>query len=319
MQYADFSVWQSRRLSGETLAREVEHWREKLAGAPPFLELPTDRPRPPVQTFGGRSLPLWLEPELTGRLSALALATGTTLFMVLLAGFETLLGIYAGAEDLAVGTPIAGRNRAELEGLIGFFVNSLVLRGDLSGDPPFVDLLGRVREDTLSAYTHQELPFEKLVEEVKPERSRAHSPIFQVMFVLQNAPMGGGSELPGLTMRPMPPASETPAKYDLTLVLTEGIGGIGGSLEYNVDLFDAPTMVRLLDHWRALLAGAVADPGARLSALPLLGAAERQQLLREWSDAAPVAGETTPVHELFAAEAARRPDAVALVSPVTRL
>ncbi|HEV7509115.1 MAG TPA: amino acid adenylation domain-containing protein [Thermoanaerobaculia bacterium] len=315
VQYADFSVWQSRRLSGETLQREIEHWREKLAGVPPFLELPTDRPRPPVQTFGGRSLPLWLEPALMGRLSALALATGTTLFMVLLAGFETLLGIYSGAQDLAVGTPIAGRNRAELEGLIGFFVNSLVLRGDLSGDPSFVDLLGRVREDTLSAYTHQDLPFEKLVEEVRPERSRAHSPIFQVMFALQNAPMGGGSELPGLTMRPMPPTpgSETAAKYDLTLALSEGSGGIGGTLEYNVDLFDAPTMLRMLDHWRALLAGVVADSGARLSALSLLGAVERQQLLREWSDAAPVGGGAAPVHELFAAQAARRPDAVALV------
>ncbi len=315
VQYADFSVWQSRRLAGGTLRREIEHWREKLAGVPPFLELPTDRPRPPVQTFGGRSLPLWLEPELAGRLSALALDTGTTLFMVLLAGFETLLGIYSGAQDLAVGTPIAGRNRAELEGLIGFFVNSLVLRGDLSGDPSFVDLLGRVREDTLSAYTHQDLPFEKLVEEVRPERSRAHSPIFQAMFALQNAPMGGGSELPGLTMRPLA-GSETAAKYDLTLVLTEGgsgSGGIGGSLEYNVDLFDAPTMARMLDHWRALLAGVVADPGSRLSALPLLGAVERQQLLREWSDAAPVPGGITPVHELFAAQAARRPDAVALV------
>jgi amino acid adenylation domain-containing protein len=319
VQYADFSVWQSRRLSGETLQREIEHWREKLAGVPPFLELPTDRPRPPVQTFGGRSLPLWLEPGLTGRLSALALETGTTLFMVLLAGFEMLLGIYSGAEDLAVGTPIAGRNRAELEGLIGFFVNSLVLRGDLSGDPSFVDLLGRVREDTLSGYTHQDLPFEKLVEEVKPERSRAHSPIFQVMFALQNAPMGGGSELPGLTMRPLA-GSETAAKFDMTLWLTEGVegikggSGIGGSLEYNVDLFDAPTMVRMLDHWRALLEGVVADSGSRLSALPLLEAVERQQLLREWSDAAPVAGGAAPVHELFAAQAARRPDAVALVS-----
>ncbi|HSF40381.1 MAG TPA: amino acid adenylation domain-containing protein [Thermoanaerobaculia bacterium] len=319
VQYADFTVWQNRRLSGETLAREIEHWREKLAGAPPFLELPTDRPRPPVQTFGGRSLPLWLEPGLTSGLSALALATGTTLFMVLLAGFETLLGIYSGAEDLAVGTPIAGRNRAELEGLIGFFVNSLVLRADLSGDPSFVDLLGRVREDTLSAYTHQELPFEKLVEEVKPERSRAHSPIFQVAFALQNAPMGGGGELPGLTMRPLA-GGETAAKYDLALVLSEesvgsgGRGGIGGSLDYNVDLFDAPTMVRLLDHWRALLEGVVADSGARLSALPLLGPGERQQLLHEWSDAAPVAGGTTPVHELFAMQAARRPDAVALVA-----
>jgi amino acid adenylation domain-containing protein len=320
VQYADFSVWQSRRLSGETLAREIEHWRQKLAGVPPFLELPTDRPRPPLQTFVGRSLPLWLEPELTGRLSALALETGTTLFMVLLAGFETLLGIYSGAEDLAVGTPVAGRDRAELEGLIGFFVNSLVLRADLSGDPTFVDLLGRVREDTLSAYTHQDLPFEKLVEEIKPERSRAHSPIFQVMFALQNVPMGEGGELPGLTMRPLA-GSETAAKYDLTLVLTEegggGRGGIGGSLEYNVDLFDAPTMVRLLDHWRTLLEGVAADSGARLSALPLLGTGERHQLLREWSDAAPVGvgvSGMVPVHELFAAQAARRPDAVALVS-----
>ncbi|HKH44245.1 MAG TPA: amino acid adenylation domain-containing protein, partial [Thermoanaerobaculia bacterium] len=322
VQYADFTVWQNRRLSGETLAREIEHWREKLAGVPPFLELPTDRPRPPVQTFGGRSLPLWLEPELAGRLSALALETGTTLFMVLLAGLETLLGIYSGADDLAVGTPIAGRNRAELEGLIGFFLNSLVLRADLSGDPSFVDLLGRVREDTLSAYTHQDLPFEKLVEEVKPERSRAHSPIFQVMLVLQNAPMGGGGELPGLTMRPLA-GGETAAKYDLALVLSEesvgsgGRGGIGGSLDYNVDLFDAPTMVRLLDHWRALLEGVVADSGSRLSALPLLAPGERQQLLHEWSDAAPVVNETggtTPVHELFAAQAAQRPDAVALVA-----
>ena len=320
VQYADFTVWQNRRLSGETLAREIEHWREKLAGVPPFLELPTDRPRPPVQTFGGRSLPLWLEPELAGRLSALALETGTTLFMVLLAGLETLLGIYSGADDLAVGTPIAGRNRAELEGLIGFFLNSLVLRADLSGDPSFVDLLGRVREDTLSAYTHQDLPFEKLVEEVKPERSRAHSPIFQVMLVLQNAPMGGGGELPGLTMRPLA-GGETAAKYDLALVLSEegsGRGGIGGRLEYNIDLFDAPTMVRLLDHWRALLEGVVADSGARLSALPLLAPGERQQLLHEWNDAAPPVvnetGGTTPVHELFAMQAARRPDAVALVS-----
>ncbi|HSN96650.1 MAG TPA: condensation domain-containing protein, partial [Candidatus Nanopelagicales bacterium] len=323
VQYADFTVWQNRRLSGETLAREIEHWREKLAGAPPFLELPTDRPRPPVQTFGGRSLPLWLEPGLTSGLSALALATGTTLFMVLLAGFETLLGIYSGAEDLAVGTPIAGRNRAELEELIGFFVNSLVLRADLSGDPSFVDLLGRVREDTLSAYTHQDLPFEKLVEEVNPERSRAHSPIFQVAFALQNAPMGGGGELPGLTMQPLA-GGETAAKYDLALVLSEesvgsgGRGGIGGSLDYNVDLFDAPTMVRLLDHWRALLEGVVADSGSRLSALPLLAPGERQQLLYEWSDAAPAGvgetGGTTPVHELFAMQAAQRPDAVALVS-----
>ncbi|HEX3530202.1 MAG TPA: amino acid adenylation domain-containing protein, partial [Thermoanaerobaculia bacterium] len=324
VQYADFSVWQSRWLSGETLQREVEHWREKLAGAPPFLDLPTDRPRPPVQTFGGRSLPLWLEPELTSGLSALALATGTTLFMVLLAGFETLLGIYSGAEDLAVGTPIAGRNRAELEGLIGFFVNSLVLRGDLSGDPSFVDLLGRVREDTLSGYTHQDLPFEKLVEEVKPERSRAHSPIFQVMFALQNAPMGGGSELPGLTMRPMPPTpgSETPAKYDLTLWMSEGgeeSGGIGGSLEYNVDLFDAPTMVRMLDHWRALLAVVVADSEARLSALPLLGPAERQQLVEEWSHAETVPRLSGTLHGLFAAQAARTPAATAVIAGTERL
>ncbi|HEY2740163.1 MAG TPA: condensation domain-containing protein, partial [Thermoanaerobaculia bacterium] len=321
VQYADFSAWQSRRLSGETLQREIEHWREKLAGAQPFLELPADRPRPPVQTFGGRSLPLWLEPELAGGLSALALATGTTLFMVLLAGFETLLGIYSGAEDLAVGTPIAGRNRAELEGLIGFFVNSLVMRGDLSGDPSFVDLLGRVREDTLSAYTHQELPFEKLVEEVKPERSRAHSPIFQVMFVLQNAPMGGGSELPGLTMRPMPPApgSETAAKYDLTLVLTEGgvesggSRGISGSLEYNVDLFDAPTMVRLGGHLERLLSSVLAEPQRPLAEIPLLAPGERHQLLGEWNDTEVDYPRGHRLHELVAAQAEKTPGAVAAV------
>ena len=290
VQYADFSVWQSRRLSGETLAREIEHWREKLAGVPPFLELPTDRPRPPVQTFGGRSLPLWLEPGLAGRLSALALATGTTLFMVLLAGFETLLGIYSGAEDLAVGTPIAGRNRAELEGLIGFFVNSLVLRGDLSGDPSFVDLLGRVREDTLSALhapgpavreaggggqagaqpgALADLPGDvRVAERADGRGERAAGP--------DDAAVGGGRD--GGEVRP-----------DAGADRRERAGSAAASSTTSI----CSTRRRwsgMLDHWRALLAGVVADSGSRLSALPLLGAVERQQLLREWSDAAPVAG-----------------------------
>ncbi len=203
VQYADFAVWQRSWLHGEVLESEIAFWRRQLAGLPPLLELPTDRPRPAVQSFRGAARPVRLPAGLTRQVEALGRREGATLFMVLLAGFQALLARYSGQDDLAVGTPVAGRNRVEIEGLIGFFVNTLVLRGDLAGDPSFRELLGRVRETALAAYAHQDVPFEKLVEELAPERSLAHAPLFQVMFALQNAP-GGSLEI----RRPAPAAGE---------------------------------------------------------------------------------------------------------------
>ena len=202
VQYGDFAVWQREWLSGEVLARELAYWQGKLAGVPPLLELPTDRPRPAVQSFRGATRPLLLSRELTAGLRSLGRGSGTTPFMVLLAAFQTVLSRWSAQSDVSVGTPIAGRNHLETEGLIGFFVNTLVLRGELSGDPTFGDLLSRVRETSLEAHTHQEVPFEKLVEELAPERSLGHSPLFQVMFALQNTASEELPEVSGLTLAP---------------------------------------------------------------------------------------------------------------------
>jgi hypothetical protein len=194
VQYADYAVWQREQLEGEVLDRQLSYWRERLAGAPELLELPTDRPRPPVQTYRGATVPVELSPELLERLQALGRSEGATLYMTLLGAFQVLLSKYSGSEDVVVGSPIAGRTRKEVEELIGFFVNTLVLRTDLSGDPSFREVLRRAREVTLGAYEHQEVPFERLVAELQPERSLSHSPLFQVMFTLQTA--GGGASAP---------------------------------------------------------------------------------------------------------------------------
>jgi amino acid adenylation domain-containing protein len=309
IQYADFVLWQRETLQGQTLEDHLRYWREQLAGAPAVLKLPTDRPRPAVNSYRGAKQSFALPADLSVALKNFSEREEATLYMTLLAAFQTLLHRYAGQEEIVVGTPIANRNRAETEALIGFFVNTLVLRTDLSGDPSFRELLGRVREMALGAYAHQDLPFEKLVEELQPERSLSHTPLFQVVFVLQNAPMGS-LELPGLKLKPLGGDNGT-AKFDLTLYVEETQGGLVGGMEYNTDLFDDATIQRMLGHYENLLRGIVARPEQRISELPLLTDEEHQQLMR-WNPTDvtyPVEG---TLHELFEAQAARTPDAVAL-------
>src|SRR5688572_6094495 len=244
VQYADYAVWQREQLAGEVLDRQLAYWKERLAGAPELLELPTDHPRPPVQTYRGASVPVELSPELLERLQALGRSEGATLYMTLLGAFQVLLSKYAGSEDVVVGSPIAGRTRKEVEGLIGFFVNTLVLRTDLSGDPGFREILRRVREATLGAYEHQEMPFEKLVAELQPERSLSHSPLFQVAFALQDV------EDPGSGLAELSTAGVdtdlTHAKFDLSLALVATRQGLRGGLSYSTDLFERDTIVRML-------------------------------------------------------------------------
>ncbi len=249
------------RLHGEVLEREIAWWRRQLAGLPHVLELPADRPRPAAQSYRGATRPYGCRPGLPG-LEALGRHEGATLFMVLLAGFQALLARYSGQDDLAVGSPGAGRDRVETEGLIGFFVNTMVLRGDLAGAPTFGELLGRVRETALAAYLHQDVPFEKLVEELAPERSLAHAPLFQVMLVLQNAPVGS-LEIEALRLRPMGDAGTALAKFDLTLNLSEHDGGLVGTVEYATDLLDAATVDRLVLHYERLLTAALAARSGR--------------------------------------------------------
>jgi len=315
VQYADFAIWQRNWLRGEVLQEQIAYWKDQLAGVPGLLELPTDRPRPAVQTYRGSSEALILSPELSQKIQALSHKEGATLFMTHLAAFQTLLWRYTGQADIAVGSPIAGRNREELEGLIGFFVNTLVLRSDLSGNPTFREFLTQVRETALGAYSHQDLPFEQLVEELEPQRSLSHSPLFQVMFALQNAPRET-MRLPGITMETIPGRSNT-AKFDLSLFLSETPSGIRGSLNYNSDLFDAPTIRRMIGHFEVLLAGIVADPDRRVSTLPLLTKTEERRLLVDWNDTARDYPKEQCIHELFEAQVERTPEAVAVVLPST--
>lgn len=273
LQYVDFAIWQRQRLQGEVLERHLAYWKKQLEGAPALLELPTDRPRPAVQTYRGASQPVILSKPLTEALKTLSQGAGVTLFMTLLAVFKTLLYRYMGQNDIIIGAPIANRNHIEIEGLIGFFVNTLVLRTDLSGNPSFRELLRRVREVALEAYAHQDLPFEKLVEELQPARDLSHTPLVQVWFVLQNT-SGQALELPGLTVSPLEVNTET-AKFDLSLSLADTEQGLFGTLDYKADLFDPTTIKRMVGHLRALLEGIVADPEQRLSELPLLTEAEQ--------------------------------------------
>jgi amino acid adenylation domain-containing protein len=275
IQYADFAVWQRQWLQGEVLEAQLAYWRKQLDGAPSMLELPTDRPRPAVQTSRGARQSLALSRDLTEALKVLSRQEGVTLFMTLLAAFKTLLYRYAGRDDIIVVSPIANRNRVEIEGLIGFFVNTLVLHTDLSGNPSFRELLGRVREVALGAYAHQDLPFEKLVEELQPERDLSHTPLFQVWFVLQNTPRQA-LKLPGLTVNPLKALTET-AKFDLTLSMVDTEQGLIGALGYNTDLFDAATIERMAGHFQTLLEGIVTDPEQRLSDLPLSTESEQHQ------------------------------------------
>ncbi len=309
VQYADFAVWQRERLQGEMLERELAFWRQTLAGAPLALGLPTDLPRPAVQTFRGAQAAVRLEPALVAALRESGRASGVTLFMQILAAFEILLQRWTGQDALLVGSPIAGRARAEVQGLIGFFVNTLVLRGDLAGDPTVAELLGRVRRTALAAFSHQELPFGRLVEELQPERDLSRSPLVQAMFVLQPAE-AEALELPGLAIRPRDLDTGT-AKFELTLHLAEGAGEVSGWLEYNTDLFAPATVRRLAGQLGMLLRALPTSAELPLSALPLLNAGEEHQLLAEWNDTA-VPGWWAPepgtLHERIALQAARTPD-----------
>jgi hypothetical protein len=274
IQYADFSHWQKESLQGDILKAQIAYWKDKLTGAPAVLTLPLDRPRPPVQTCAGAAELFALPVELSAQLQVLARKEGVTLFMLLLAAFKTVLYRYSQQEDVVVGSPIANRNRVEIENLIGFFVNTLVLRTRFSGNPTFRELLRRVREVALGAYDHQDFPLEKLVEELRPGRSLSYSPVFQVMFVLQNP------SLPELKLNGLASSyldlERTGAKFDISLYMYEMSEGLHGLLEYNTDLFDAPTIERLLLHYRAVLEAVVSSPDQRVDEISLLTPADLQ-------------------------------------------
>ncbi|WP_164019628.1 non-ribosomal peptide synthetase, partial [Pyxidicoccus trucidator] len=309
LQYGDYALWQRDWLQGEVLDQQVSWWRQQLAGAPPALELPTDRPRPAVQTYRGATRPVRLSGELSRALKDLCQREGVTPFMLLLAGFQTLLHRHSGQEDISVGTAIAGRTRAELRELIGLFFNLVVLRTRLSGALTFRELLGQVRELALGAYAHQETPFEKLVEVLRPERSQRHPPLFQVLFVLQGDTRA--PRLPGLGSQ-LVEVHTGVAAYELSLSLNDTAEGFTGSLEYNSSLFEATTVDRLVDHLRTLLEGIVAAPDRRLSELPLLTAGERQQVLRDWNQTRAAFLREVSVPMLIQEQARRAPDTVAV-------
>ncbi|HSE36537.1 MAG TPA: amino acid adenylation domain-containing protein, partial [Blastocatellia bacterium] len=311
IQYADYAVWQREWLRGEVLERQLSYWREQLAGAPSVLELPTDHPRPAVQSFRGSFEPVLVGAELTTRLKEICRREGVTLFMLLLGAWQVLLSRYTGAEEIVVGAPIANRQRTEVEDLIGYFVNTLAMRTDLSGDPTFRELMGRVREVALGAYLHQDVPFEKLVEELQPERDLSHSPIFQVVFVLQNAPLGG-LELQDVNLELLAADNGT-AKFDLTLNLHEVDDVIGGTLGYSTDLFEAATIGRMVSHFLTLLEGVAADVNTPLSLLPLMREEERRQIVFEWNTTEKEYPVAKCIHELFAEQAERTPEAAAVI------
>ncbi|HEX8338672.1 MAG TPA: amino acid adenylation domain-containing protein, partial [Pyrinomonadaceae bacterium] len=307
IQYADFAHWQRRRLESGLLQEQLSYWRQRLDGAPHVLELPTDRPRPPVRRSRGAHETFELPHGLLRRLRELGRRENVTLFMTLLAAFETLLARYTGETDIVVGTPVANRNRAELEPLVGFFVNTLALRTDVSGDPTFRELLARVREAVLDAYANQDVPFELLVETLRPERDLSRTPLFQVMFVLEDEP-ASRLELPGLTLKVEPLTNGT-SKFDLTVFVGES-GRC--AVEYSTELFDAATVRRLAGHFRALLEGAAANPARRLSELPLLTDDEREQF-SAWNDTRAASSAPRCVSRMFEEQAARTPDATAVV------
>ena len=309
IQYADFAIWQRQYLQGEVLESHLSYWQEQLRDSPPLLELPTDHPRPAVLSFRGAKQTLHFPAPLIGVLKELSRQEGVTLFMLQLAAFKTLLHRYTGQDDLIVGSPVAGRNRSELENLIGFFVNALVLRTDLSGDPSFRELLSRVRQVTLGAYAHQDLPFEKLVATLQPERNRSYTPLFQILFVFE--PPFPAAHLPGLSVTPMDLDSGV-AKTDLNVCLWESNEGLSGFIEYSVDLFEAATITRMAGHWRTLLEGIVVNPDQHLSALPVLTEAERHQVLVTWNETQTDYPQDVCLQQLFELQVERTPNAVAV-------
>ncbi|HLI05587.1 MAG TPA: amino acid adenylation domain-containing protein [Ktedonobacteraceae bacterium] len=309
IQYADYAIWQRERLQGDLLAKQLTYWKKQLAGAPTTLELPADRPRPPVPTYRGASRQFALSPTLTEAIKTLSQREGVTLFMTLLAAFNTLLYRYTGQEDILIGTASAGRNHPDTRQLMGVFINMLVMRTDLQGDPGFRDLLQRVREVTLEAQAHQDVPFEYIVKELQPERENGQNPLFQTLLMLEPSPPTHPS---GWTITHLDIDTGT-AKFDLSLILEERPDGLLGRFEYSTDLFDDATIERMVQHWLTLLEGIVAHPDKRLSELPLLTEQERHQLLVEWNNTTAPYPATTCVHHLFEQQVERDPDATALL------
>ncbi|HSF41608.1 MAG TPA: amino acid adenylation domain-containing protein [Thermoanaerobaculia bacterium] len=312
LQYADFAAWQRGWLQGETLEAQLRYWRERLAGAPTQLALPVDRPWPAVQTTRGDRAPILVGAEIAAALRELARERGATLFMVLAGGLAALLGRITGQDDLLLGTPTAGRGRPEIEGLIGFFINTLVLRADLSGDPDVPALLARLKETVLGADAHQDLPFERLIDALELPRDLSRTPLFQVMLAFQNLPPA--DERPGaLAVQPFPFVNRR-AQFELQVSLIDAPQGLFGSLEYRTELFDAPSAGRLVRQLDILLAGIARDPRRPVSQLPLLSPAEEQQLVHEWNDTATAYAwprERGGLHHLIEAQVARTPGAVA--------
>lgn len=311
IQYANYAVWQREHLQGEVLDQQLTYWKNQLQDAPPLLELPSDRPRPLVRSSRGASIAFSLSREVAEGLRMLSRREGTTMFMTLLAAFKVLLHRYTGQSRIVVGTSVAGRNRKELEGLIGFFVNSLVLHTALSGASSFRDVLARVKETALGAYEHQELPFERLVEEFQADRSLSYTPLFQVFFSLQNAPRAT-KELGRLKTEALGEQSRT-SKFDVSVDVMEVGDRIGGSFEYNTDLFEADTIRRMIGHFKTILQSVVNDPEQAISRLPLLTEVETQQLLSYAQCSGQLTTPDSCLHELFEAQVEHRPHAVAIV------
>lgn len=311
IQYADFGHWQRQHLQGKTIEPLLSYWKQQLMGSPPILKLMTDRPRPAVQTFRGKRVILPLPPTLYESLKNLSQREGATLFMTLLAAFQTLLQRYTGQYDVLVGVPIAGRTHVETEELIGVFINTLVMRNDFSGDPAFRELLARVRKTALAAYAHQDLPFEKLVEELQPERDLSRNPIVQVLFQLRNFDLKTMQADP-LMIEPFEFDYGT-ALFDLNLEVVEQEAGLLCRFHYNCDLFEAATIESMAGHFQTLLEGVVADPNQPISKLPLLTQAEQHQLLVEFNDTRTSYPSDKCIHELFEEQVERTPEAVALV------
>jgi len=309
VQYSDYVVWQRNWLQGDVLESQLDYWKKHLKDLP-VLNFPTDRPRKPRQSFCGARLPLVLPEELTRSVNELSDRFAVTPFMTLLAAFQVLLYRYTGQEDVVVGSPIANRRRPEIEELIGFFVNTLVMRGDLSGDPSFSQLLLRVRDTCVGADTNQDLPFEKLVQELQPERNQSRNPLFQIMFVLQNAtrPFAGIADV---RIEPVETAT-TRSPFDLSLFLRERDSKYIGYIEYSTDLFDPDRIERMAGHYRRLLEAVVSDPDQSIATLPILTEAERHQILVEWNDTAADYPKDKCIHHLFEEQVERTPEAIAL-------
>jgi amino acid adenylation domain-containing protein len=317
IQYADYAYWEREMLRGGVLETQLAYWKKQLGGAPPVLRLPTERERPLVASLRGSKEGVALPASLLEGLRTLSRREGSTIFMTLLAAFNALLLRYTGQEDLLVGTPVSNRDRLETEGLIGFFANTLVIRTDASGNPTFSEMLARVREASLDAYAHRQVPFDTLVEELQPERDPSYAPLFQVMFVHQMAPRER-LELPGLSLERVDVGNET-SKYDLTLYAVEREESLSAWIEYSTDLFDAAAVRRMLGHFETVLASVIEEPGRRVLQLPLLSEEERRQLLFGWNDTRADYARDKTIAQLFEEQAARTPEAVAFVCDDRRL